>query len=173
MGPEVNMIHKIAKGDLEALESLYHTYKHRLFVYLFRMLNDRESTEEVINDVVHSIWRGAAKFEGKSLLSTWIFGIARKKALTFRARLKAETSDLDNIVPLPDHNPNPEDKLIRKDLVKRALRFLSPEHREVIELTFYSGFSYKEISEIIDCPVNTVKTRMFHARQQLRKSLSG
>jgi len=64
-----------------------------------------------------------------------------------------------------------EETLIRKNLIRHALEELSSEHREVVTLTFYSGLSYQEIAEIMDCPVNTVKTRMFHAKQRLRAIL--
>lgn len=69
----------------------------------------------------------------------------------------------------------PERSLARKETMQalsQALQALSPEHRSVIELAFVQGFSYREIADLIECPVNTVKTRMFHARRQLEQHLA-
>ncbi len=168
---ETNWIQSIAKGDLKAFETLCRSYQKRLFGYLLRMLRSRETTEEVMNDVLHGIWQGAARFSGASRPSTWIFSIARHKALNRMGRKKPVITDEVSDDHMPDASDNPEDGLIHKDLVKMALGKLSVEHVEVVELTFYSGLSYQEISEIVDCPINTVKTRMFHAKQQLRAIL--
>lgn len=171
LGREASWIKQIAKGDLEAFERLYRVYQNRLFIYLYRMLDSREAAEEVLNDVIHGIWKGAASFKGNSQPSTWIFGIARNKALSRFDRRQPATTDLEEMVRHPDAGTSQEDDLVRKDLVEQALGKLSPEHREVVELTFYSGLSYDEIAQIVACPLNTVKTRMFHARLHLRKVL--
>ncbi len=171
LGREENWIKQIAEGNLEAFERLYRVYQNRLFVYLYRMLDSREAAEEVLNDVIHGIWKGAAGFKGQSRPSTWIFGIARNKALSRFDRRRVPTTDLDELSRQPDHKKSQEEDLVRKDMVERALGKLSTDHREVVELTFYSGLSYEEIAEIVHIPVNTVKTRMFHARLHLRKIL--
>ena len=172
LGREENLIRQIAQGDLNALEQLSRIYQNRLYVYLLRLLGNGETAEEVMNDVIHGVWRGAANFKGESRPSTWIFSIAHKKAITRRTKQQLATVDLDVAQTQADSRATPEKDLIQKDLIKRAMGHLSQEHREVVELTFYSGFSYQEISEIVDCPVNTVKTRMYHARQQLRKIIA-
>jgi RNA polymerase sigma-70 factor (ECF subfamily) len=75
---------------------------------------------------------------------------------------------------VPDPNELPDEMLVKQGMavrIKDALGRLSQEHREVMELTFFEGFSYPEIAKLLDCPVNTVKTRMFYARKQLRALL--
>lgn len=168
---EANWIQRIGRGDLKAFERLCGSYQNRLFVYLLRMLGCRETTEEVMNDTFHGVWRGAARFTGASKPSTWIFSIARHKALNRLGRKKPSMDAFSENEPFVDTRENVEKDLVQKDLIRTALKKLSREHREVIELTFFSGLSYQEISEIVSCPVNTVKTRMFHAKQQLRAIL--
>ena len=76
----------------------------------------------------------------------------------------------------PSADAGPEQQLGRQQLhsaLLRALDALSPEHRAVIELTYFHDIGYREIAQIVDCPVDTVKTRMFHARRRLRALLSG
>lgn len=168
LAEESRWVAKIAQGDLEAFEELYASYKRRIFAYLFRMLSSRDRAEEALNEVMLSVWRGASRFRGDSQLSTWIFGIARHKALNRLGRRRLEVEESDEAVDAVDEREGFEDRLVRKDLVKRALVQLSPQHREVVELTFFAELSYQEIAEIAGCPVNTVKTRMFHAKRHLR-----
>ena len=106
-------------------------------------------------------------------MSTWIFGIA------FRRALKALKRVDDPVDFEPDESPDqagagPEGMLVQQETrasIARALGALSPDHRAVIELTYFEGYSCAEIAEIMRCPVSTVKTRMFHARRRLRMLL--
>jgi RNA polymerase sigma-70 factor (ECF subfamily) len=98
-------------------------------------------------------------------MSSWVFGIAYRRALTaMRAERRYQapldrSSDAEAIAG----------KVMQSDeWIRAALSHLSPDHRQVVELTYFSGFSYQEIAEIAGCPVNTVKTRMFHARRRLK-----
>ncbi len=170
LNPDVQWIREISAGNISAFEQLCRAYQHRLFGYLFRLLRQREHAEEVLNEVFLAIWQGAARFKGDASPSTWIFRIARNRAISRLSRTEEEGDTPENL-ELEDPNGNAEYDLVCKNLVHAGLRTLSREHREVVELTFFLGLSYKEISEVVDCPVNTVKTRMFHAKQQLRQSL--
>jgi RNA polymerase sigma factor (sigma-70 family) len=107
---------------------------------------------------------------------TWIMGIAYRKALkllqksrTWRSRFKAADWE-ESIEPVAASSEHTRD-LGLEDLLYRGIRALSPKHRAVVELTYFHGCSYEEIAAIVDCPVNTVKTRMFHARVKLRELL--
>ena len=168
---ERGWIELIAQENFQAYEKLCKAYQSRLFVYLYRILNNREAAEEVANDVMLAVWKGAGGFRGDSQPSTWIFGIARNRAYSRLSRRKLEIGDVEEPEKLVDKKEGMEASLIRKNLIRNALEELSSEHREVVTLTFYSGLSYQEISVIMGCPVNTVKTRMFHAKQRLRAIL--
>lgn len=171
-GPEreIALLGRIADGDRRAFEDLYAIYAKRVFRYMIRMVRDEARAEELTNDVLVDVWKGAARFEGRSKPSTWIFGIAHHKALNaFRGR-KLDTTELDERTPVADPAEGPDAHLDRRSLagkVKEALAALSAEHREVVELTFFHGLSYPEIAEAVGIPTGTVKTRMFHAKKKL------
>ncbi len=158
------LIEKIADGNEGALELLYAQYYPRLVRFLYRVTADKEHIVEIVNDVFFIVWKNASKFRAESSVSTWILGIAYKKGLQSTRRLKSLTlidDEMENVELC-------EDSYLGERNVLQLLRQLSPQHRAVMELTYYFGFSYKEISEIVSCPENTVKTRMFHGRQRLR-----
>ena len=111
------------------------------------------------------VWTDAKKFRGKSAVSSWIFGIAYRKALTALRREGRYEAPLRRDVETADPHGSPRADL---ELIHAGLAGLSPDHRQVIELTYFCGYSYEEIAAIADCPVNTVKTRMFHARRRLK-----
>jgi len=172
---EPELIRRVAAKDRAAFEALYRRYAQRLQRYLSRLIQSPEVTEEVLDDVMLVVWQSADRFNRTSRVSTWIFGIAHHKALKARARLsgrRAETPVSDREAASED---GPEDATMRGELdrlLARGLDALSPEQRAVVELTFYHGYSYQEIAEVTRAPVNTVKTRMFHARRRLLPVLS-
>lgn len=172
--PESLWIQQIAGGDRDAFEKLYKAYAARLFRYLFSMLGDANAAEELANDVMVAAWKGAAQFRGQSKPSTWLFGIAHHKALNELRRRQPQVVDIEEANEVASSAEGPETAVRRHSLeqtVRGALQTLSPEHREVMELTFYQGLSYQEIAEIMQCPVNTVKTRMFYAKKKLQEAL--
>ncbi|HEY2289890.1 MAG TPA: sigma-70 family RNA polymerase sigma factor [Thermoanaerobaculia bacterium] len=172
---ELTLLRRVATKDRKAFEALYHLYYRRLFGYLLKLTRRVDLVEEVLNDVMLAIWKGAASFDGRSRPSTWIFGIAYHKALKALARRPAAV-DGDAEGPEPVDRDEPESLAARRELagvLSRALGSLSPEQRAVVELTYYYGLAYPEIAEIVGCPVNTVKTRMFHARRRLKELLPG
>lgn len=170
------LMQRIADGDRDAFKELYALYQRRMFAYLTKLLQARETVEEVFNDVMFEVWRQAGDFRGESKVATWVFGIAHNKALNVRrAQGKRVIVDLEQAREAPTTVAGVQALAEQSNLgemIRRALTQLSKEHRAVIELAFYQGFSYAEIARIVNCPVNTVKTRMFHARRQLRELLS-
>jgi RNA polymerase sigma-70 factor, ECF subfamily len=172
---ELALLRRVAAKDRKAFEALYHLFYRRLFGYLLKLTRRADLVEEVLNDVMLAVWRGAPGFDGRSRASTWIFGIAYHKALKALARRpEAAADDGDRLEPVDAEEP--ESLAARRELagvLGRALGALPPEQRAVVELTYYYGLAYQEIAEIVGCPVNTVKTRMFHARRRLRELLPG
>ena len=178
---ELTLLRRVAARDRKAFEALYALYYRRLFAYLLKLMRRAELVEEVLNDVMFAVWTGAPRFDGRSRPSTWIFGIAYHKALKALARQRPrEGEDGDEgraaAEPAAGGEGEPESLLTRRELagtLGKALGALSPEQRAVVELTYYCEMSYPEIAEVMGCPVNTVKTRMFHARRRLRELLPG
>ena len=169
---EQRLIGRIAEGDKRAFEALFKQYGERIFRYAYRLINDQGKAEEVTNDVMLEVWKTAAKFEGRSKVSTWLLGITRHLALNAVRRKQLDTVDVDEApeiaAPADNTSAREHDQAVLKDALRAALTKLSPEHRDVVELTFFHGCSYAEIAEIVQCPENTVKTRMYHARKQLQ-----
>jgi RNA polymerase sigma factor (sigma-70 family) len=174
---ELTLLRRVAAKDRRAFETLYNLYYRRIFGYLLKLTRRAELVEEVLNDVMLAIWKGAATFDGRSRPSTWIFGIAYHKALKALARRPQEAAEgPEEGHPEPVDAEEPESLAVRREVagvLGRAIGALSPEQRAVVELTYYYGLAYQEIAEIVGCPVNTVKTRMFHARRRLKELLPG
>jgi RNA polymerase sigma-70 factor (ECF subfamily) len=173
---EEEWLRQVAGGDRSAFERLYRTYHRRLYGYLFRMMGASDIAEELTSDIMFEVWKSAGRFKGASRVSTWIFGIARHKALSAMRRGKPITVEVEEAVEIADRKELQDEVLVNQDMkdsINSALAKLTEQHREVMDLTFYQGFSCAEIADILQCPVNTVKTRMFYARKQLREILTG
>jgi RNA polymerase sigma-70 factor (ECF subfamily) len=169
---EADLIAKIAKGDKRAFEELYGLYHRRLARFLTRLTRRYDIAEEVINDTFWIVWRKAGDFRGDSRPSTWILGIAYRRARNaFRTSARAgATENLDGPLPPPTYDEPMRTEELRDWLVQ-ALVQLPVEQRLAVELCYELGYSCEEISVIMGCPVNTVKTRLFHARAKLQKLL--
>jgi RNA polymerase sigma-70 factor (ECF subfamily) len=170
---EATLLRRIAAGDRLAFESLYRGYFPRLTRFLERVVRRPHVVEEVLNDAMLVVWRKAASFNGESKVSTWIFSIAYRKALKaikrFDEPVEADDRELEST------QPGPEGQLMQRqrwELLLQQIGRMSAEQRAVIELTYYHGYAYREIAQIMGCPVDTVKTRMFHARRRLRQFVS-
>lgn len=168
------LLARIAAGDRVAFETLFSSYGSRIFRYAMRMIGDVGKAEEVTNDVMIEVWKSAASYEGRSRPSTWILGITRHRALNAvrgKPRVTVDIDDPSVALESEDTGEREADASDARRTLREAVLELSREHREVIELTFYHGCSYQEIADIVGCPENTVKTRMFHAKKRLREIL--
>jgi RNA polymerase sigma-70 factor (ECF subfamily) len=173
---DYSLMQRVVAQDRQAFEVLYQRYARRLYSYLARFLRQPETIEEVFNDVMLAVWQNAARFDPQARLSTWILGIAYRKALKALAQTARQLPEYPPARPEGYSQDDPEIVMLHQERVRtfvQALQTLSPEQRAVVELTFYHGCSYLEIATIAGCPVNTVKTRMFHARRRLAHVLAG
>jgi RNA polymerase sigma-70 factor (ECF subfamily) len=170
---EVELLARIARGDRSAFERLYRVYLPRLTRFLQQVTRRPQAIEEVINDTMLVVWHKASTYSGVSKVSTWIFAIAYRKGLKLLSRFDDPVAgDEDGTLSSDDL---PEGAVMQRQLreaLGAAMTQVSPEQRAVIELTYYHGCAYREIAEIMGCPIDTVKTRMFHARRRLRQLLS-
>ena len=168
---ETDLIARIAEGDRKAFEELYYLYHRRLARFLTRLTRRYDIAEEVVNDTFWVVWRKAKTFRGDSQPSTWILGIAYRKARNaFRSSARLAEKNLQaELLPPTDEEPAGTEEL--RDWLTRALAELPVEQRLAVELCYELGYSCEEISKIMDCPVNTVKTRLFHARAKLQRLL--
>jgi RNA polymerase sigma-70 factor (ECF subfamily) len=167
------LLHRIAEGDRAAFEAFFHAYERRVFRYLARFLDDEGLANEVASDVMVEVWHAAPRYAGRSKPSTWVFGIAHHKALDALRRTRREVFELRLAEPLPAERDEPERRAIESSTraeIEAALATLSAEHRAVLHLTFVLGYAQAEIATIVDCPLGTVKTRVFHAKRALRNA---
>lgn len=169
------LLERIVHRDRPAFEALYRQYYRRLTRFLDRLIRQPDVIEEVLNDVMFAVWTRASTYNQESRVSTWIFAIAYRQALK---RLRDQGAPFEE---LPDQDDIPEDGAggpealaMHRQSAERllaAMENLPVEQRTVVELTYFHGLAYPEIAKIMECPNDTVKTRMFHARRKLRQML--
>ncbi len=173
---EAGLLARAAAAELPAFEQLYRLYHPRLARFLDRMTRRPELIGEVINDTMMVVWKRAASFDGSSKVSTWIFAIAYRKALKALSRLDEPVEDPDEDDRTAPSESEPEQHAARAQVHARlaeAMDRLSLEQRAVMQLCYFHGIGCREVGEIVGCPVDTVKTRLFHARRRLRQLLPG
>ena len=172
---ERRLLRRVCEGDARAFEVLYRLYHPRLSRFAGNLVRKPEAVEEVVNDTLLDVWRKPDSYNGGCKLSTWIFAIAYRKALKARRRMDEPVEDL-RAESRASEEAGPEQQLgqqqVREALLT-AMASLSADHRTVVDLTYFHEFGYREIAEIMGCPVDTVKTRMFHARRILKTTLAG
>ncbi|MEM7544895.1 MAG: sigma-70 family RNA polymerase sigma factor [Pseudomonadota bacterium] len=163
----------IAEGDHAAFAALHRKHHAKVFRFVVRMVQASDRAEEVTNDTMVAVWKNASRFEFRSKVSTWIFGIAYRTALKSLRRFRFERAhvDIENMPEIEDTNAASGDAIFAREQIGRALKTLPTELRAVVELTYFLGLSYPEISEVLRCPVGTVKSRMHTARTKLREVL--
>jgi len=128
--------------------------------------------EEVVNDTLFVVWEKAEQFQGRSKVSTWVTGIAYLKGIKALDKLRTVPDQhADSLDEDIEESVNLISKLGLQEWLTCGLDMISADQRSVVELTYFFGYSYQEIAEAMGCPVNTVKTRMFHARRRLAKLL--
>ena len=172
---EARLIARIVDRDLRAFEQLYRIYHPRLTRFLVNILRRPQLAEEALNDTMMVVWRRPEAFNGTSKVSTWIFAIAYRTALKARSRNDEPQEDLEAENRMSGE-AGPEQQLGQRqvqDVLLSAMGQLSADHRAVVDLTYFHDAGYREIAEILDCPVGTVKTRMHHARRHLKDMLAG
>src|SRR5262245_289676 len=169
------LVDLIADGDRRAFEALYLRHRSQVLRYLIRLIGNDPVAEEIANDVFLEVWRNAHRFEAKSQVSTWLLAIARYKALSALRRRAEAQIDEDAVGAIVDPADDPEtttDRESRSAILKKCLTQLSAAQREVIDLVYFQDKSVEEVAKFIGVAANTVKTRMFYARNRMASLLN-
>jgi RNA polymerase sigma-70 factor, ECF subfamily len=169
-----DLIDRIANSDRFAMQVLFVRHQVRLYRFVLRFVGSQAAAEDVINEVFLDVWQQAGRFERRSAVSTWLFSIARFKALSSMRRKPEEELDDDTAGAIEDTADDPEVTVQKKDkgaVLRACLNKLSPEHREVLDLVYYHEQSVEDVARIVGIPESTVKTRMFYARKQMSELL--
>ncbi|WP_457419631.1 RNA polymerase sigma factor [Roseateles sp. P5_E7] len=167
---ELALLAGVKLGRRADFDALYRVYHPRLWRFLTHLMRQPEAIEEALNDTMLVVWQRADSFDGRSKLSTWIFGIAYRKGLKALSRQDLPMDESEQ-PEAADNGPGPEQQLgllQMRGRLREAMAELSPEHRAVVELCYFHDMAYGEIAEVVGCPPETVKTRMFYARRRLR-----
>lgn len=186
---DCELVSACQKGDVDAFGMLVAKHQKKAFNIAFRMTGDYEEASDIVQDAFLSAYRSIKKFRGDAKFSTWLYGIcvnhAKNRLKQTRSRAHHEGPSLDEPVRTddgfllpdpPDDDPRPDEQAERKELqvtVQRCIDALEEEYREVLILRDIQGFSYEEISAILNVPDGTVKSRLFRARDALKNGLKG
>ncbi|MEM1402744.1 MAG: RNA polymerase sigma factor [Pseudomonadota bacterium] len=168
------LLMRIAENrDTHAMESFYKRMQPRIARFLRRFTTDPALIEESANDVMIAVWEKADGYEGRSKVSSWVFTIAYRKCLDMIKKQKRRDLWIQLVGETAPDVPDTEDPLASDGYpeIAEAVRRLSPKQRIVIELCYFEGYSLEEISYIVKCPLNTVKTRLHHARKKIKDIL--
>jgi RNA polymerase sigma-70 factor, ECF subfamily len=170
------LLREIAASRESALRTLYESYGRTIYRFALARLRDPADAEEVVVDTMHEVWRHPDRFRGEAKFSTWLLGIARHKALSKMRSREPEHEDLESFDGTLESADAGAFEILaqkqRREGVRHCMERLPEEQRECLHLVFYEGYSLHEVAMVQGCPTNTVKTRLFHARQKLRNCLS-
>ena len=171
------LLDAIAAGDMQAVTHFYQRHHLRVYRYVLSKLNDSFAAADILNDVMLEVWKSASRFEGRAKVTTWLLGIAHHKVLDhWRKQGNREFVELDDA--MKDDSPNADMEYVLaaardKKLLRECMAKLSAEHREVLHLVFFEELNYSEIADIVQVPEGTVKSRVFHAKNLMKKQLAG
>lgn len=171
---DLSLAQKIAGGDQLAMKQIYELHSGPLFHFVKTWLADPHEASDIVHETMLEVWKRAERFQGRSSLKSWIFSIARNKSID-KNRKSSRLSYTDEAPELVDEEVGPLEAVeLSQDAaaLKASIARLSDTHRRMIHLAFYDDLSYREISEIEDCPVGTVKTRILHAKKLLMRDLA-
>ncbi len=169
-------------GDAGAIEALINRYKKPLYSYLLRLLGDRDSAEDIFQDVVVKLLHGLPKYSEHGKFGSWLFGIAhnqivdhaRKKKKLQAVFLNDNENSITDLISYKEQDRPDKELEVRElnNIILQAVSKLSFEQRQVFLLREHSQLPFKEIAEVLDRPLNTVLAQMRYALLSLRKYLN-
>jgi RNA polymerase sigma-70 factor (ECF subfamily) len=165
-----DLIAKARRGDVEAYNLLVSRWEKRVFNYLLRLVSNREDAMDVSQEVFLKAYQSLPKLEDPARFSGWLFRIAHNEAFSLLRRRRPETELTGEQRPSEAGS-----RLLPMELsltVESALNRLSADQREAVLLKVYQGFKFDEMAEILECPVSTVKSRLYTALDLLRTTLA-
>ena len=181
MENDINIINLVKKGDVRAFDILVVKYQDRLVYSVFKFCKDFELSQDIAQESFVKAFRNIDKFRGESSFYTWIYRIAINTAKNYFSNKSrgAETYNEDvldgALSDLSLNSDNPETLLAAeemKDAVNQAFQNLPDEIRSTLSLREYDGLSYEEIAKVQNCPIGTVRSRIFKGRELINETFS-
>jgi RNA polymerase sigma-70 factor (ECF subfamily) len=178
---DCDLIARALAGQRDAFAALVHRYQRPVFSIAYRLTGDRAVAQDLAQEAFLRAYQSLSTFDLGRPFSPWLFRIATNLSLNWLKRKRLPTVPLDQVVPgqgvpVPDDSPGPETLVLQAEFQARLWRevtALPPEFRAVIELRHGQQLSYQEIADRLNIPLSSVKSRLFRARQQMRKRLEG
>jgi len=171
---DVELLRRIGRGDEDAMAAFYREHGRVVLAQVLLVTGERVLAEEILQDTMLAVWRGAGSFRGESSARSWVIAIARRQTRDRLRRRRLRVVDDAFLADQPGSDPGPEVMALdRAELaeVTSAIRELAAPHREVLGLVFGSGLSLPEVAGVLEIPVGTVKSRLTAARAPLGRIL--
>ncbi|UOQ44441.1 sigma-70 family RNA polymerase sigma factor [Halobacillus salinarum] len=174
---DVELYHQMKTGDKQALERLYDKYEKLLYSFVIKLAGDQTIAEEVVQEVFIKLWTKKANYnDRKGKFSSWIVTITRYTAIDWIRKTKNQNFSLEEETDIPEEETSSTEDIIewkeQGELVRRAIRTLSDEQKQMVELFYFKGQNQREIAEQCELPLGTVKGRIRLALQHLKKEIS-
>ncbi len=165
-----NIVIRCKSGQREAFEELFERYQPRLKYYV-RRLNSNSETDDILQDIWIKVFRKIRKLKENSSFPIWLYKIARNEVF-LRFRNDEKFVEMPEEKELPEYSDeNHEFSVEEAEKLHKALNKIHPCHREVLTLSFIEQMSYQQIAEVVGCNIGTVRSRIFYAKQSLRKEM--
>jgi RNA polymerase sigma-70 factor (ECF subfamily) len=175
---DTEIISRVLKGDQQVFADLVTRYQNYVFTLVLRFTENREDAEEVSQDVFVKAYRSLADFRGDSKFSTWLYTIVRTTCITFLRKRKLETTSIDNektAIQLENResafSANTIEQKSKIKMVNEAIHLLSQDDAQIITLFYKAEQSLEEMGKILGMEPNTVKVKLFRARQRLKEKM--
>jgi RNA polymerase sigma factor (sigma-70 family) len=170
---EASLIEALRKHDNDAFTYLYKYYKGALFTVILQLISNREIAEDVLQESFMMAWKNIDKYDaGKGRLYTWLYNVTRNCAInTLRSKNYKSQQKNDSIEHYVNYADEKESLVvnINKIGLRKQIHLLRDDYKNVLELSYFNGFTHEEISKILNIPTGTVKTRLRNALMELRK----
>ena len=175
------LIARFQDGDVQAFDTLVRRYKDQLLNYVYRFVGNRNDAEDLVQETFLRVYKNKHYYKEIAKFSTWVYTIAGNLAKTeLRRRKRRKIFSVSNFVneerdyDIPDLAKNPESEVdgsLKDDIIQKAIEKLPAKFKEVILLRDVQGFAYEEISQILNIPLGTVKSRVNRGRLKLQEDL--
>jgi RNA polymerase sigma-70 factor, ECF subfamily len=168
---EKHLMEHVAAGDSSAFRQLYDLSYGKVARYVQKVMNDASLADDILVQTYTVAWQKSTTFKGNGRITTWLIGIARNIIFREFRKVKKHEPFEEEFCAADTQSQFRVEVESTNAALKASLQSLSVKHREILELVFYQDFNYMEVAELIGIPENTVKTRVFHAKQALKNVL--
>ena len=176
-----SLLHAIAQREVSAFDALYNRHAPVVYNLIMRIVRESAVADEVLQETFWHVWQKAGDFRGEGAGAAWLFRIARNRSLDHLRRQKARPLPASTLLDEPrgtdmsstprSHIESGTERNMTREQVHRVLSDIPVEQRQCLELAYFEGMSQREISDYIQTPIGTVKTRIRLGLEKLQRGL--